>query len=86
MQHGLATALIGLLLGGSPSALQHAVLALANLAYEDSGSYAILRQGGVAALVALVNHSVDQVQGCSLLAIGNLCRNHECRIEVVRQG
>jgi hypothetical protein len=86
VQHGLVTSLIGLLLGGSPDSLKHAVLCLANLAYEDAGSFAIMRQGGVSVLVGLINHPVDQVQGCSLLALGNLCRTHECRVAVVRDG
>lgn len=86
VQHGLVTALIGLLLSGQIESQKHAVLALANLAYEDAGSFAILRQGGVSVLVGLINHPVDQVQGCSLLALGNLCRTHECRLAVVRDG
>ncbi len=84
VQHGLVTSLIGLLLGGKM--IEHAVLALANLAYEDIGSFAILRLGGVPALVGLINHPVEQVQGCALLALGNLSRTHECRLAVVQNG
>ncbi len=86
VQQGLVPALVGLLLGGSQDALRHAVLTLANIAYEEMGSAAILQEGGVSVLVGLINHPVEQVQGCSLLALGNLARSPACRTVVLRDG
>ena len=86
LQNGLIPPLVFLLQSSSPPAvLPHAVLAIANLAYDENASDVILREGGVSLLVALVRHPEDKVQGCAALALGNLARSTACRLAVVRE-